>query len=90
MKTIYEQTGWKRPFPQMICQDPEVLLKITEFDFDLDNEGFIDYFISRTGIMYGYSDDPELAEQLLMSDDPPRYQKIVKGRLQDCWELYLN
>ena len=49
-RTIYEQTGWiRRPLPVSICQDSDVLTRITEYDFDLDNLDFVKYFISRTG-----------------------------------------
>lgn len=50
MKSIEQQTGWKRPYPHTLCQDYNVLLSIHDFDFDPDNDEFIRYFISRTGI----------------------------------------
>lgn len=68
MKTIYEQTGWKRKYPNMICQDINTLLKITEYSYDLTNKNFIKYFISRTCIQLGKEDNPNLAYFLLTSD----------------------
>lgn len=50
-RTLMEQTGWKRPMPQSICQDSEVLLRITEYSYDIQNQGFIRYLADRTGIL---------------------------------------
>ncbi len=121
IKTIQQQTGWKRPCDTMICQDTKVLLKIREYSFDLSNEGFVRYFKGRTGISLGKEDKPELSlflltspeaeEWLLTSHDykflngetvpfgideyglnpreiDVRINKISKGMLQDCWELF--
>lgn len=49
MKTIEEQTGWRRPHSDALCQEPEVLLRISEYSFDLTDSDFRDYFASRTG-----------------------------------------
>lgn len=116
MKTIEQQAGWKRPFPQMICQDQEVLEAVTEHSFDLDAPGFIDYFRSRTGVCIGNEEKPALArfcltdpdaeEWLLKSPDfkylpgemvpfgkdreiQVKCNRIMKGKLQDCWELFV-
>lgn len=51
MKTIEQQTGWKRPIPTMICQELDVLLSISEYSFDLNDPDFVSYFESRTGNM---------------------------------------
>jgi hypothetical protein len=49
-RTIYEQTGWSRgPLPVSICNDGEVLERITEYSFDLNNREFVEYFTDRTG-----------------------------------------
>ena len=51
MKTIEQQTGWKRPFPKMICQDLYVLEKVVEYDFDLEDAGFQAYAQAR-GVLH--------------------------------------
>lgn len=116
-KTIEQQTGWKRPHPEMICQDHEVLLRVHDYSYDLGNEDFTRYFISRTGIQIGKEEKPELARWLLTSPKAERWllespdykylngemvpfgqereidikiSRILKGRLQDCWELFLK
>jgi len=116
MKTIQQQTGWKRPCPTMICQEHDVLLSLTDYSFDLDDLEFVQYFRSRTGIALGKEDKPELSRFLLTDPDAERWllespeyryqlsgetipfgkdreiavkrERILKGRLQDCWELY--
>lgn len=47
IRSIYEQTGWQRPYPEAILTRYELLCKITNFDFDLGNEGFQKYARSR-------------------------------------------
>ena len=117
MKSIEQQTGWKRPVPTMICQDQEVLLSITEYSFDLGDSRFLAYFRSRTGLQVGKEDNPQLSMFLLTAPDADRWllespdyryvtgemvpfgrdreikveiNRIIKGRLQDCWELYTS
>ena len=117
MKTIEQQTNWKRPVPTMICQDHDVLMAITEYSFDMDDEAFMAYARSRTGIQFGKEDKAELARFLLTDPDADRwllespdfrylngemvpfgrdrelkvkFHKIMRGRLQDCWELYTS
>ena len=90
-KTIEEQTGWKRPFKYMICQDINILQKIHTFSYDLENEDFLKYFLGRIGSMITMTDigwDNE--KKLLHPDNEPDEisDKITKGKLQDCWELY--
>ena len=69
--TIEQQTGWSRPenAPLMICQDPDVLDKVTQHNFDLDDPAFIEYHKSRTGICIGQEQLPELSRFLLLSPD---------------------
>ena len=120
MITIEKQTGWKRPHPEMICQDISILMKIDEYFFDLENEDFIKYFIKRTGIVITDSslqpwektkedlNDPNHENFILKSESfeylngdmvplsgnerttIAKGHKILKGKLQDCWELFLN
>ncbi|KKL81329.1 hypothetical protein LCGC14_1995900 [marine sediment metagenome] len=115
-KTIKQQTGWKRPHKKTICQDYHALMSVHEYDFDLDNQEFVNYFIERTGIKLGSEERPELARWLLISPMAQAWlrtskdykylesgeavplgeeregaiaiNKILKGRIQDCWELF--
>lgn len=83
-RSIFEQTGWKRPHPQTICQEHEVLLKIREYDFDKTDRKFLDYVKSRTGIVpfprYFDMNDKNILDS--------KARRIFFGRLQDAWELY--
>lgn len=47
--SIEAQTGWKRPAPLSICQDIDVLRRVRVYDYDLENEDFLDYARSRIG-----------------------------------------
>jgi hypothetical protein len=38
---------WKRPGPRALCQDPEMLAAVREFDYDLTDAGFQEYCASR-------------------------------------------
>ncbi len=115
-KTIKQQTGWKRPHKKAVCQDYHALMAVHEYDFDLDNPEFLNYFIERTGICIGSEEKPELARWLLISPKAKEWlrtskdyryiksgevvplgkeregaiitNKILKGRIQDCWELF--
>jgi len=89
--SIEEQTGWKRPSCYMICQEPEVLEKVTQFSYDLDNELFVGYFQARTGIIISQCDCGwESTKQEYAPNNKVflGHQIITKARLQDCWELF--
>ncbi len=45
--SIEEQTGWKRSRPQTILQDIDLLLKVTEYDYDVTNRDFLEYAYHR-------------------------------------------
>lgn len=45
--TIFEQTGWQRPFPQVLCQDLDVLKEVTHYTFDLTDPVFKAYCKAR-------------------------------------------
>jgi len=79
MYSIREQTGWKRPFPKQICQERDVLLKITKFNYDINDKKFILYVRSRTGIVL------DLA---LLSEDRRRKEEEDRRNkgLEDYWE----
>ncbi|GHV50274.1 hypothetical protein FACS1894216_02170 [Synergistales bacterium] len=51
-KSIYDQTGWKRPYPQTILMDTDILQKVTEHDFDIMAPGFEEY-AERRGCLNG-------------------------------------
>ena len=48
--SVAAQTGWHRGHPQQICQEPEVLVKIRAHSYDIDNQAFAAYFLSRYGV----------------------------------------
>lgn len=87
---IENQTGWKRPYPKMVCQDLLILKKINKFDFDVSNIDFIKYFIRRTGINLlhkGFNID---VLNKIMTNYRQLSDRILRSRMQDCWELYKN
>lgn len=90
--TIESQTGWKRrPMSVSLCQDSDMLAKVREFSFDLNDLDFVLYYTSRTGDDIIHADcgwDKMRAFIMLPQDD--RYMQIRKGKLQDCWELWLQ
>ncbi len=91
METIEQQTGWERPWPKMICQDHKVLLKITEFSYDLSSDEFVGYFMARTGQLITCCDAGTAMQNVLApdSDTTDIVDRITKAKLQDCWELFL-
>lgn len=51
--SIQDQTGWRRPHPEAVCQDHDVLLRITQYDYDLEAPGFHMYHRERRGLLRG-------------------------------------
>lgn len=50
--SIEQQTGWRgRMMPVSICQDSDVLAAVSQYDFDLSDEGFCAY-AERRGVLY--------------------------------------
>ena len=82
--TIESQTGWNRPFPKVLLQDIELLEKVTDYSFDLNNPDFVKYFIARTGTNIL---DPDVKLHLVMASEEI-HCKIVRGKMQDCWEIF--
>lgn len=76
VRSILEQTGWKRPHPQQICQEMDVLLQIREFDFDMRQPAFRDYLRVRgiwdiDGAVWGVEDpDPDCLQMKVYKDCP--------------------
>lgn len=75
----------------MILQDPDLLLKIHQFDYDLNNPKFVKYFEGRTGIMISKMEcgwDQTLEIFAIENQPAENHHKITKARLQDSWELF--
>lgn len=94
-RTIEQQTGWKRSHPEMICQDLDVLLRITELSYDLNDMNFVHYFEGRTGhkitkCVCGWAQvKKSCANPNLPAEPVPDISwQYRRGRLQDSWELY--
>ena len=49
--TVEEQTGWTRPYCRTICQELDVVIRVTEYDFDLENAEFREY-ADRRGVLF--------------------------------------
>lgn len=47
--SLYAQTGWRRPGPQSICQEPKVLDAIHTYTYDPGWPGFLEYCERRIG-----------------------------------------
>jgi hypothetical protein len=97
------QTGYRRQGPQAICQDLDALLAVGETSFDLDDGDFVDYFVARTGVRI--NDNGRGSDYLAHSPCSPQewaqkkhdimhgdetFLRIIRGQLEDCWELYQN
>lgn len=89
-KTIFEQTGWTGLTNKTICQDNDVLLKITEYDYDLKDPEFYKYCQSRIGFEPAKTTATFewLANHHILTVDA--CLKIWRGKLQDCWEIFTN
>lgn len=90
--TIFEQTGWKRSHPQQICQEIDVLERVSVFTFDPFNEDFLDYVKSRTGGDWRKATGGQQKFKELLADEtyqgPGRFFHYIRAKHQDCWELY--
>jgi hypothetical protein len=101
-RSIAEQTGWNRPHPMTMLQGfdtaLELLLRITEWDFDLSDPGFV-FYCKQRGTLYLVG-EPGTAWWQMVCDFSrkevgpgagldTKYLLIARGRLQDCWEMYL-
>lgn len=103
MRTIAEQTGWTRPFPNQLASI-EVAYRVTDVSFDLEPD-FLAYAASRgTGywanslpeyqaLLMAARPDPDALDALLPTDNRDTHRKIfatARGVLQDSWELFLT
>jgi hypothetical protein len=50
-RSIHYQTGWRRPYPNMLLQDADTLLRVTEYDFDLSDPGFL-FYCEQRGVLH--------------------------------------
>ncbi len=85
---------------QALTQDPAKLLAFERFDFDLNDEAFVRYYVSRTGDRINESGrGPYLAytpctreEWTLtcewINNPEDTCWRIRRAKLQDCWEIY--
>lgn len=85
--SVFEQTRWKRKGPLSLCDDTSILLKITQYDYELDID-FCKYAQER-GI-YNFNYSPECFERirtaLLELDDDKylandNYHRSINGGL---------
>lgn len=49
--SVEQQTGWRRPGAVAICQDIDVLARVSQYDFDLSDVRFLAYAHAR-GVLY--------------------------------------
>ena len=117
--SIQDQTGWSRIHPMQICQEPEALLLVNTYSYDLSDPSFLSYFLNRCGIDLRCAhldpirsffitapwtevecwilNSPELTYlttglPVAAAERPSivKVWKIMRAKLQDCWELYQN
>jgi len=91
MTSLFEQTGWKRPYPKMLCQDWSILNRIYFFSYDLSNLDFLDYLKSR-GIIC-ISKEPERLEKAIATYGPESKSGdkciiMMKQKIEDAWFLF--
>ncbi len=76
MTPLERSTGWRRPGPNAICQEWDVLMRVSIFNYNLDAPGFYEYCRARVG--WGVS-----TEKLLEDLHP-----VNRAKVQDLWELF--
>ncbi len=97
------QTGYHRQGPQAICQDLDALLAVRETSFDLSDPDFVAYFVRRTGVRINengrgatyetyspcsHQEWADVCQDIKQGKD--QVSRILRGKLEDCWELYQN
>ncbi len=92
-RSIEEQTGWKRPLPVSVVMNADLLEKVTEFDYDLNDPGFVQYFTAR----YGQTLRCKLGWDAVVTwlanysvPAPTKSWELTRAALQDCWEIWVN
>ena len=115
------QKPWSRGIHPRLCQETELLLKVSDYDYDLGVPGFQDYCRTR-GVLHIAGevgsrrwtfcvnhgrcfDDflPDAGNSTFESTDSDNEKapspeadtdwkivKIARGKLQDCWEMYVG
>ncbi len=62
--TVFEQTGWAGTLPETICQETDILLAITEYDYDTEDPGFVQYCLDR-GCWYRVHEEGSISYQFV-------------------------
>lgn len=92
-KTIFEQTGWVGALPVSICQDFDVLIRISEYDYDSENSEFIKYCEARGvlykagipgSIRYSATMDLETTKNSFMAENDFQYFQEYNGARLKC------
>jgi hypothetical protein len=75
-----------------ICQDITILSRVSRFSYNLNVEGFVAYFISRTGMRIDKCKcewDYVVAVCANPSVPAPSADwALTRAKLQDCWEIW--
>lgn len=104
--SIEQQTGWRRPGAQAVCQDWVVLERVTQFSYEL-TDAFMDYTRARMGIDLRLKEYPQGCPEIMARHDAggwartqalfsrqarpvERWMRNMQQRLQDLWELFVQ
>lgn len=88
--TLEAQTGWVRPWPQMVCQDWSVLNRLQHFVYELTEE-FMDYTRARMGIDLRTCECGFERARRIYAPDAAATQghvRAMQARFHDLWELF--
>ena len=75
--TILEQTGWTGLMSVTICQDNDVLRRVTRYDYSCSDEGFMEYCDER-GIMGRMTDFEFCCDYTLTKDEYMRREHPIE------------
>lgn len=92
--SIFEQTGWRRPYPAMMLQGwdgaQDLLLKVTACDFDLEDPAF-QFYAQQRGLLWAAGAPGSALWKSLCPPWPEirePWTRITRAKLQDLWELF--
>jgi hypothetical protein len=93
--TIEQQTGWRRPHPQTLLQDMDTLLRVTHFEFDLDDPGFR-FYCNQRGVLYlagrenseCWQATRQAGRSGTIQGEIDKIFHLACARLTDAWDLY--
>ena len=73
-----------------IYQNEDLLNKIKNFNYNLENEEFVKYFEKRTGIQISKMElnFKEVLNTNNNDNDNENHTLRTKQRIQNCWEIY--